>query len=233
VAFNGSVKAAGLLPEGMPDGDMFTGRTHPGMISYHFLESHGLTVSPAKAMPLQLAAGIRLHLEGDPREPAWWGSANVELMKLYRRRVIALYTMGLTPPMASVDLDRSGEPRLLMTPDDSLAAYHDRTLSLLHGILRDSGCRRLELQHLDRTGATREDLFFSTAHQVGSCRMADSIRDGVVDANGEAFEYPGLYLSDGSVIPTSLAVNTSLTILANAERIAAAIRGRYTGESGV
>jgi enediyne biosynthesis protein E9 len=228
VAFNGSVKAAGLLPEGFPDGDMFTGRTHPGMISYHFLESHGVTVSAAKAMPLQLAAGTRLHLDGDTRGPAWWGAANVELMKLYRRRVIALYTMGLTPPVASVQIDRTGEPRLQLLPDDSLVAYHERTLRLLHGILRDSGCRHVELQFLDRTGGTREELFFSTAHQVGSCRMADSSRDGVVDGSGEAFDYPGLYLSDGSVIPTSLGVNTSLTILANAERVAAAIRDRYT-----
>jgi cholesterol oxidase len=49
----------------------------------------------------------------------------------------------------------------------------------------------------------------------------------VVDAAGEAFDYPGLYVTDGSVIPSSLAVNTSLTILANAERIAAGIARRY------
>ena len=44
--------------------------------------------------------------------------------------------------------------------------------------------------------------------------------------NGEVFDNPGLYVSDGSAIPTSLAVNTSLTILANAERIAAGILER-------
>src|SRR5437879_7187819 len=54
IAFNGSVKAAALLADDLPDGDMFTGRTHPGMISYQFLESHGITISAAKAMPLPL-----------------------------------------------------------------------------------------------------------------------------------------------------------------------------------
>ena len=54
--------------------------------------------------------------------------------------------------------------------------------------------------------------------------MADSRDRGVVNAAGEVFGYPGLYISDGSVIPSSLAVNTSLTILANAERIAAGVK---------
>jgi cholesterol oxidase len=57
--------------------------------------------------------------------------------------------------------------------------------------------------------------------------MADRPADGVVDASGEVFGYPGLYVSDGAAIPGSLAVNTSLTILANAERIAAGIVARY------
>ncbi len=41
----------------------------------------------------------------------------------------------------------------------------------------------------------------------------------------------GAQSSDGAVIPSSLAVNTSLTILANAERIAAGIIDRYRPSS--
>ena len=37
---------------------------------------------------------------------------------------------------------------------------------------------------------------------------------------GEVFDYPGIYVTDGAAVPSSLAVNSSLTILANAERIA-------------
>ena len=50
--------------------------------------------------------------------------------------------------------------------------------------------------------------------------MADSKNNGVVDAFGEVFDYPGIFITDGAAIPTSLAVNSSLTILANAERVA-------------
>ena len=109
IAFNGGVKVAGLLPSHIPDGDMFTGRSHPGMISYHFLDSHGITVSTAKPLPLQAVASARLRLDGDPRQPDYWGEANVELMKKYRRRMIVLYALGLTPPTAAVELV-GGEP---------------------------------------------------------------------------------------------------------------------------
>jgi choline dehydrogenase-like flavoprotein len=55
---------------------------------------------------------------------------------------------------------------------------------------------------------------------IGSCRMADNKNNGVVDPFGEVFDYPGIFVTDGAAVPTSLAVNSSLTILANAERIA-------------
>ena len=62
--------------------------------------------------------------------------------------------------------------------------------------------------------------------------MADAPSAGVVNAHGEVFGCPGLYVSDGACIPSSLAVNTSLTILANAERIAAGILDRYRLQQG-
>lgn len=227
IAFNGSVKAAGLLPDGFPDGDMFTGRTHPGMISYHFLESHGITVSAVKAMPLQLIAGTRLRMDGDPRQPAWWGEAHVDLMKQARRRLIALYAIGLTPPAARLELEPGGKPWLALDPDPALERYRQRTREVLRSILRDNGCRLVDAEFVARDGTPHDEFYFSTAHHVGSCRMADAKDQGVVDRWGAVFDYPGLYVSDGAAIPSSLAVNTSLTILANAERVAAELLRRY------
>jgi cholesterol oxidase len=59
-----------------------------------------------------------------------------------------------------------------------------------------------------------------TAHPLGGCAMGDDPETSVVKETGEAWRYPGLYISDGSIIPTALAVNPSLTISALAERIA-------------
>jgi cholesterol oxidase len=58
----------------------------------------------------------------------------------------------------------------------------------------------------------------STAHILGGCGIGQDETTGVVDANHQAFNYPGLYVVDGSVIPANLGVNPSLTITAMAER---------------
>jgi cholesterol oxidase len=59
-----------------------------------------------------------------------------------------------------------------------------------------------------------------TPHPVGGARMGDTADDGVVDQWGEVFGYPGLYVSDGSIIPTPIGINPSRTISALSERIA-------------
>lgn len=58
----------------------------------------------------------------------------------------------------------------------------------------------------------------STAHILGGCGIGASEVDGVIDTKHEVFNYPGLYVADGSVIPANLGVNPSLTITAMTER---------------
>lgn len=58
----------------------------------------------------------------------------------------------------------------------------------------------------------------STAHILGGCGIGQNENEGVIDVNHEVFNYPGLYIADGSVIPANLGVNPSLTITAMSER---------------
>lgn len=59
--------------------------------------------------------------------------------------------------------------------------------------------------------------FPSTAHLMGGVPFGKSAEDGVIDLNFEVFNYPGLYVIDGSVMPANPGVNPSLTITALAE----------------
>jgi cholesterol oxidase len=59
---------------------------------------------------------------------------------------------------------------------------------------------------------------FITVHPLGGCPMSDDPAQGVVDDSGKVHGYEGLYVSDGSIVPTSLGVNPSKTIAALAER---------------
>jgi cholesterol oxidase len=59
-----------------------------------------------------------------------------------------------------------------------------------------------------------------TVHPLGGAVMADGPDRGVVNPLGEVFSYPGLYVLDGSIVPTPTGVPPSMTIAALAERIA-------------
>jgi choline dehydrogenase-like flavoprotein len=223
IAFNGGVKTACLLGDRFPDGDMYTGLTHPGMISYEFLETRGITIAAGKVLPLGAVAAARLRLDG---EDPYWGEAHVELMQRFRHRVIALVAFGMTPPAGSIRKVGPERFRVELEVSDGLRAYYERTKQLLRSIMRRNDCTPLEVEFINREGMPYRDLHISTAHQVGSCRMSDSPQDGVCSAAGEVWGYPGLFIADGAAIPSSLAVNTSLTILANAERIVAGMLDR-------
>lgn len=59
-----------------------------------------------------------------------------------------------------------------------------------------------------------------TPHPLGGCNMGTDAETGVVDHTGEVFEYRGLYVADGAIVPEALGLNPSKTIAALAERIA-------------
>jgi cholesterol oxidase len=59
-----------------------------------------------------------------------------------------------------------------------------------------------------------------SVHPLGGCPMGLDEKDGVVDSYGQVFNYPGLYVADGSVMPGAVGSNPSLTIAALSRRFA-------------
>lgn len=63
-----------------------------------------------------------------------------------------------------------------------------------------------------------------TAHLLGTCRMGSNASNSVVNGDCRSHDIPNLFICDGSIFPTSTAVNPSLTIEANAARVADRIK---------
>ncbi len=64
-------------------------------------------------------------------------------------------------------------------------------------------------------------------HPLGSARVANDPRRGAVDEQGESYELPGLFVADGSILPTSIGVNSQEPIMSLATRIAWRIAERF------
>jgi choline dehydrogenase-like flavoprotein len=71
-----------------------------------------------------------------------------------------------------------------------------------------------------------------STHVQGGCRMGSDPTRSVVDRNGESHDVRRLFVGDGSVIPQTLSVNPSLTIMSLASRLAQYLAGGEHGYFG-
>ena len=84
---------------------------------------------------------------------------------------------------------------------------------------------REDMDELRRIDLDPGQLSLMAFHPLGSCRMGANPAASPVDPEGRLRGYDGLYLADGSIVPSSLGVNPQITIMALATRIAYGIAG--------
>ena len=137
-------------------------------------------------------------------------------------RLTGLLSIAEDQPRAEnrVELDRTGKSNEVGLPRARLFhRYTQRDLAARRALVRRAR------QILRRAGA----LFTVTwkvntfSHAVGTVRMGVDPRSSALDATCSFRGLENLWVTDGSVFPTSSGVNPSLTIAANALRVGTSI----------
>ena len=159
---------------------------------------------------------VKLFVEGELRLPGATRRVARERERLFgggRTRGFLPY-LGMCEDAAdgTLALEPSGALELQWDPAASAESFRE-----LEGALRELS-DVLHGEYVPSPLSFTGDLL--TAHPLGGCRMAADPSDGVVDHRCEVHGYPGLFVVDGSVVPTALSRNPSATISALAERAA-------------
>ncbi len=98
------------------------------------------------------------------------------------------------------------------------AAGARTVLTSVHG--HDELRTPADLARLEATKIRASDLSLSAHHPLGTARMGRLPSSSVVDPDHQVHGAPGLYVIDGSAVPTALGVNPQVTIMAMATRAA-------------
>ncbi len=98
------------------------------------------------------------------------------------------------------------------------AAGATRVFPLVHGFDELTGPS--DLIRLRNARLNARDFEPSAYHPLGTARMGRDAATSVVGPDHQAHDVPGLYIVDGAAVPSSLAVNPQLTIMAMATRAA-------------
>ncbi|HVX19441.1 MAG TPA: GMC family oxidoreductase [Acidimicrobiales bacterium] len=165
---------------------------------------------------LPLSTLIDGHGASRSGQPDAWGLTKKQRYRDFGSHFLGLAVIGLDDSEGVIDGPEvsvyQGNRLLPLRYEQSPAskAVWDRARTVCRGIVEDAGGTFVDV--------AREYPNPQTAHPLGGTRMAVARGDGVVDQDGRVFGQPGLSVLDGSIVPTALAVNPSLTIAALVER---------------
>lgn len=204
---NGDIALGGLIPN--VAFEAYKGKIM-GTVSYGWWDE-GIILEALWALPVGPASKYPVHLEG-ATPPHYWGLEHKHTMREYGNHILTIAGLGLDGNDGTVTIDATGRPQVFWTTSPKSQAIYDAQIRAAREIIEALGGTIMITQHMK----TAEVV---TVHPLGTCRMARDISQGVVDENCEVFNYPNLYVVDGSVVPTALGVNPSLTIAAIAERV--------------
>jgi len=136
-----------------------------------------------------------------------WGPRLTEALRGFRRWVGVL-AMVNDDNNAAVVVDENGGERFEIDFQPNELERIDDALRFSRDVLEAAGATQIAWSGLAST------------HVQGTCRMGDDPARSVVDRNCESHDVKRLFVGDGSLVPRTLSVNPSLTIMALATRLA-------------
>jgi choline dehydrogenase-like flavoprotein len=158
-----------------------------------------------EATTIQDPIGFATTLE-DEDGPVW-GQDLVDAVRGFRRW-IGVLAMTNDDNNGSVHVGEDGE-------ESFEAAFTPAERARMAGAL---GYSRDVLRAAGATSVLWTGLI--TTHIQGTCRMGSDAERSAVDSDGQSWDVKRLYVGDGSLVPRTLSVNPSLTIMALADRLA-------------
>jgi choline dehydrogenase-like flavoprotein len=143
----------------------------------------------------------------DERGAPLWGEPLVQALRQYRY-FTGLLTMVSDENTGTAWVDEAGRDRYTFDWSPREQTAIDASLKFATEVLEAAGAKRVF-----HTGPL-------STHMQGSCRMGSDPARSVVDPHGESHDVRRLFIGDGSVIPRTVSVNPSLTIMALGSRLA-------------
>jgi len=159
---------------------------------------------------------------------ARWGAGFKEKLREFPNTMLFTAICEELPRAESrVDLDPNVKdqwgvavPRLTKRQHENDIAMHRYFKNKLAELAEAAGAEKVH--HVDVPNATIDQKTSQkgSTHNHGTCRMGSDPQSSVVDKWCRSHEVPNLWITDGSVFPTAGGYNPTLTILANAYRVA-------------
>jgi choline dehydrogenase-like flavoprotein len=151
-----------------------------------------------------------------------WGSALKKKMKVAfldgRTMLCEGFGESIPHPGAYIDLDPETKDSNGL-PVARITHWHHPRDGRVAQQLADSGTKILQELGAEDV-RVRVSLGETVILQGGTCRFANEAKDGPTSPEGKLHGWKNLYVTDGGAIPSSLTVPVTLTIVANALRIA-------------
>ncbi|MBA9005613.1 GMC family oxidoreductase N-terminal domain-containing protein [Thermomonospora cellulosilytica] len=163
----------------------------------------------------------------DAGAPTWFGVRKKEMLRRWQSW-LTIFIMSeddnegvFGPPPATgnamrISQQMLGRGNLRYSPTLNTARGWAEADAAVREILERDGLAKVRPWTNDLVGAY-------TVHPLASCRIGDDPATSALDDRHELRGHPGIFVTDGSAVPTGLTVNPAMTIAALAERAMPAI----------